>query len=170
VLVPCVGFDDTTDAVCDLVDSALLVKDLDAALSLPNPMGEMDRLVTMLTGRDFRIIVLPSVTANQAAVIKAIFRAEIATVNMVSAQLKADIARLTPMKWDSPAERAQKLAVVRRAETERRELWRQAVESSRPEHSIGSSDDGGHENRIHINDSPALRQLQRIHVGGWGGL
>jgi len=169
VRVPCVGFSDNTESVCELIDSAILVKELNETLQAPNPIGRIDELLTKLTGRDFRIIQLPSLLSDRTEGIKAIFQLEIQTVNLVTVQLKDDQTRLIPFKWDTPLEMARKLEVVHNDEKQRREVWRQAVEESRPSHSMSNSDDDDSHNRIHMNDNSALRQAVEIHATGWKG-
>jgi len=169
VRVPCVGFTDNTKTACELVDSAILVKELSETLQVPNPIGRVDELLTKLTGRDFRVIQLPSLSSDRAATIKAIFRLEIQTINLVTTQLKRDEARLIPFKWDTPVEKARKLEVVHDDEKQTRVIWQQAVEESRPSQSMGSSDDGSSRGRVHMNDNSALRQAIEIHANGWKG-
>jgi hypothetical protein len=154
-----------------MVSSAVFLKDLDESLRGPNALTRLDELATRLTGRDFRIIQLPALEADRVAAIKAIFRLEIKTVNLVSAQLKADVAKLTPMKGDSPQEKARKLEEVHKDEDQRRQLWQQATEDSRPSRSMGSSDgsDSARGSRIHLNDSSALRQAIQVHAKNWKG-
>jgi hypothetical protein len=184
VLVPCVGFTDKTRSACELIDSAILVKDLNETLQAPNPMGRIDELVTKLTGHDFRVIQLPSLLADRDEVIKSIFQLEIQTVNLVTAQLRHDQAKLIPFKWDTRAEKARKLEIMRNDEKQTVEIWRQAVDQSRPSHSMSSSDendaqttagsssagsDTNSHNRIHMNDNSAFRQAVEIHNNGWKG-
>jgi hypothetical protein len=182
LLVPCVGFTDSTKKACELIDSAVLVKDLNESLHMPNPMGRLDDLVTKLTGRDFRIIQLPALLADRDEVIKEIFRIEIETVNMVSIRLQHDVAKLRPFKWDTPAEQERKLAAVRADVKQVRGIWQQAIEESRPSRSMSSSstqtsdgdaqsssDENSHY-RIHMNDNSALRQAIIVRDTNWKGL
>ena len=154
-----------------MVSSAMFVRDLEDSLRGPRALTHLDELATRLTGRDFRIIQLPALEADRGAVIRAIFKLEIKTVNLVAAQLKADVAKLTPMKWDSAEEKVRKLEVVRQDEDQRRKLWHGATEDSRPSHSISSSDnsDSGRGGRIHMNDNSALRQAVQVRNTNWKG-
>lgn len=169
VLVPCIGFSERTQEACELIDSALLVKDLNETLQAPNPMGRIDELVTKLTGHDFRIIQLPALLADHAEVIKAIFQLEIQTVNLVSTQLQHDLTKLRPMKWDTPAEKARKLVEVRAHETQVLKMWQEAAEDSRPSQSMSDADDDNSHGRFHMNDNSALRQAVQVHAINWKG-
>jgi len=167
VIVPCVGFENTGKATCEMVGSLIFLRDLDDSLYVHgNMLTRLDNLATKLTGRDFRIIQLPALVADRAAVIKEIFQLEIKTVNLVSTQLKEDAARLSPMKWDSSEDKERKHEEVRNDENQRRDLWRQATEDSRPSHSMSSSDDSDGERggRMHMNDNSALRQLVQVEA------
>jgi len=105
------------------------------------------------------IVQLPDLEVDRAKAVQAIFQMEAKAINIVTATLRADISKLVPFEWDTPAEQAQKLAAVQQDDRDRRTAWKQAVEANRPASNYSS----GSTMRF---QSEAYQQLVQIHISG----
>jgi hypothetical protein len=89
---------------------------------------------------------------------------EIASIQMIAAKLKDDVASLQPYYWESPAEKAAMLDLAERAGREFRD-WESTSRSEAESHS-NWTDRGSHfEGRCGYACSQAIR----ISRSGWGG-
>jgi len=187
VVVPCISSSsEGADLdVCELVSDVKFLRDLQTTFYSKSAYTSLDEMTTKLTGRDFRVVNMPALTLDRAQAVKAIFQLEVQVVNAVAARLQVFEASLTPFQWDTAEDKARKMDMVRQDEKERRSMWAQAIESSRPaksmtfvtvpaSHSASSEDssattkssDNYRETRMQMNDNQALRQLNTVHNNG----
>jgi hypothetical protein len=91
---------------------------------------------------------------------------EMQAIESVTAKLQSDVAKLTPFRWQTEQERQEKEAVVR-DEGRRARQWQEDARSEARGGTNWSHDwaSSGHT----FKRGEAFRQLQQIHIGGWGG-
>ncbi|PYU38253.1 MAG: hypothetical protein DMG54_30580 [Acidobacteria bacterium] len=87
---------------------------------------------------------------------------QVKTANLVARQLRADIAKLSPFKWDSEEVRRQKWQAVLYDDYQRRINWGLAVEASVTV-KVSGSVDGHSDNKVRLPDNKALRSSLEMH-------
>lgn len=130
--------------------------------------NDFDGAIQQLTGKGVLVAQLPTSEDGRAEAIKTIVQLEVKAINIVEARLRDDVARLEPLPSDSASVKAQKLAVVVSDDRQRRQLWKQAIESNRPAASVSEENASPSAGGAMRFDSEAYRQLVQIHLtGNW---
>lgn len=130
--------------------------------------NDFDGAMEQLTHNGAMVAQLPTLDDGRDEAIKTIVQLEVKAINIVEARLREDVARLEPFPSDSGSVKAQKLAMVLSDDEQRRQLWKQAVESNRPAASVSEENSSPSAGGVMRFDSEAYRQLVQIHVtGNW---
>ena len=98
--------------------------------------NDFDSTIQQLTHKGTLVAQLPTPEDGRAEAIKTVVQLEVKAINIVEARLRDDVSRLEPFPSDSSEVKAQKMAVVVSDDQQRRQLWKQAVESNRPAASV----------------------------------
>lgn len=172
VVIPCPPGSD----FCTLLDSGEFLAGLRQTLTAAenNNYEQVNEWLNDMTGKKIVIIQLPDLLVNRQAAIKEIFRLQIQINNAVAAHLRADVARLTPFRRDTPEEQQQRLDVVMEDDQHRVQSWKATAEEARPVKSMSTvsvserPDSSSHDYHVRFS-AEAYRQL--IHVDltkSWG--
>ena len=130
--------------------------------------NDFDSALQLLTGKGTLVAQLLTPEDGRAEAIKTIVQLEVKALNIVEARLRDDLAKLEPLPSDSSDVKAQKMAVVVSDDQQRRQLWKQAVESNRPTASVSEESASPSAGGVMRFDSEAYRQLVQIHqTGNW---
>ncbi|MGB0082350.1 MAG: hypothetical protein WBP90_12570 [Terracidiphilus sp.] len=130
--------------------------------------NDFDSALQLLTGKGTLVAQLLTPEDGRAEAIKTIVQLEVKALNIVEARLRDDLAKLEPLPSDSSDVKAQNLAVVVSDDQQRRQLWKQAVESNRPTASVSEESASPSAGGVMRFDSEAYRQLVQIHqTGNW---
>ena len=130
--------------------------------------NDFDSALQQLTGKGTLVAQLPTPEDGRAEAIKTIVQLEVKAINIVEARLRDNLAKLEPLPSDSSDVKARKMAVVVSDNQQRRQLWKQAVESNRPAASVSEENASPSAGGVMRFDSEAYRQLVQIHLtGNW---
>jgi hypothetical protein len=130
--------------------------------------NDFDSTIQQLTHKGTLVAQLPTSEDGRAEAIKTVVQLEVKAINIVEARLRDDLSKLEPFPSDSSEVKAQKMAVVVSDDQQRRQLWKQAVESNRPAASVSEENASPSAGGVMRFDSEAYRQLVQIHLtGNW---
>jgi hypothetical protein len=165
--MPPAAFEQTfTVAVCagtsDFSDDCLKRGELEAT----------EKLVEFYAGQYARKIVngtltltLPDVL-SRAEQLRFIATIEKAALSAAVARMQSDVAKLTPFRWETAEEKADKQAAVD-ADGKKVKQWEQKAKSEADNGSNWSHDWSSNTHKF--KEGTAYKQLKSISIGGWGG-
>ena len=130
--------------------------------------NDFDSTIQQLTHKGTMVAQLPISEDGRDDAIKTVVQLEVKAINIIEARLRDDLGKLEPFPSDSSEVKAQKMAVVVSDDQQRRQLWKQAVESNRPAASVSEQNASPSAGGAMRFDSEAYRQLVQIHLtGNW---
>jgi len=158
VVLPCPSDADP----CEWLSYAQFAAEMNQAIEAERA-NDFQAALDQLTQHGVILVQLPALEVDRAAAVKAIAQLEVKAINIVEARLRDDVAKLVPFQNDSADEKAQKMAVVQKDDQERRQLWKQSVESNSSQETESSSSGGNLRFK-----SEAYQQAMQIHLtGNW---
>lgn len=137
--------------------------------------GELEateKLVEFYAGQYARKIVNGTLTLTLPDVLsrteqlRFIATIEKAALSAAVARMQSDVAKLTPFRWETAEEKADKQAAVD-ADGKKVKQWEQKAKSEADNGSNWSHDWSSNTHKF--KEGTAYKQLKSISIGGWGG-